>query len=623
MPAPLVRAIEVVAASNQSKPRGWDSQTQSLSTWQDSFTAIIDSSTPFLWLPGPVCDEFAKALNLTYNSTFDLYTVTDEQYQSYTANDSFSFTFTLSSLDNVDDYGSPLDVSGVVNITISSQALISTLQYPYMNEAIQYGQPAVPYFSLRRAEDNSTFIIGRSFLQETYLITQYDKGVYSIQQTLFSDQMELVTIDQPDNSPYPPPATWDYGISSGAKAGIGISTVIIAVGIIASAWICLKRRREGRGSQQDSLEGNKESSSNISVHSTKTALSRILSLISRKRQQSKSPPGTGEDSQHGLSEAPDCEIYELPAPVPPAELDGMDDAESITDTAELSSETAQNLSVYEAARRKIGRQLLGPVPEYTPPSDGSMPPAEKAGAVASVPPQDMLPSPISPNSRSPGGMDSNGNSLPYSLPSPVTPRGDGSSRGGDDPSTLGQPPDAERMNRSYSNDSVSPNSPTAGSLPNSGIRFQRTPIDPSNVICLGTLPGSVNVPHRNDAQSESRDDEADPVSPATLKATFYEDSLGSNFTAEEEEEEEEEDMMARELTRIVNELQAAPNDAHGGVQQRQAHTDLAEHISVFRREANHIVQPGRPHSPGLHMPTEFIHVPQVPDKRYSWEEERS
>jgi hypothetical protein len=164
---PLVRGIEITPPDGQDAPDSWESEQLLLSEWNSSFYAIIDSTTPYLWLPESVCDQFAQALNLTYNSTFDLYTVSDDQHRAYTKDESFSLTFVLSSFDDNDNFGNPYDVSGIVNITIPLRAFVGLLQYPFMQDTIKYGDPAIPYIMLRKAQNSAAYILGRSFLQES------------------------------------------------------------------------------------------------------------------------------------------------------------------------------------------------------------------------------------------------------------------------------------------------------------------------------------------------------------------------------------------------------------------------------------------------------------------------
>lgn len=652
MPRPLVRAVEVVAG-NSSKPSGWPAPTQLLSSWDTSFTAILDSSTPFLWLPDSVCDAFAAALSLTYNSTFDLYTIDNEQYNRFLQPDSFTFNFVFSSLDNTDDFGYPLDVPGVVNISISSRAFVGALRYPFMNGAIPYGDPAVPYFSLRRAGNESLFILGRSFLQESYLITEYDRAKYSIHQALFSDQADILPIERPATSPYPPPANTNgaHHLTRAEMAGTAVSAIAGSLVVLLVGLLFWRRSRLRNKKRPASVEENKGSTSSVSMHSGQRPLSSLWSIVARKKR-SQATPSVGPDKaekgeQH--AEVPDHQIYELPAPPAPAELDGSNDVDPVLDGGELncadSATITQQAAQYERARRRMERQLRGPVPAYTPPADDAMPPPDKTTHAEQ-------PSPMSPPRSA--ATESNGGSLPYALPSPVTPR-DGSSRSDDFPSGMTAADLAllrsSGLTRSCSGPSGQPESP-AGSrstarpeltrsnshgsaspvillgrrpLPPSAVRLQRRPIDPSNVICLGRLHGrnsSLGGPVLPTGGAQVQ-----PAYPSSV------DSLGSNYT-------EEEERIIQEMMKFVDNQGRAetltgpppppPSPPSPPAQDAEAQHHHHEARADARPAPSLAVPRNRPEprddddppGPGTIDPgAELIHVPQMAPQRYSWEEE--
>lgn len=635
IPSAFVRGLEVTTDEGQTTSDDWDSDTQILTEWNNSFTAKIDSSTPYLWLPDSVCDRFAEALGLHYNDTFDLYTVTDDQYQTYSQEKAFSFTFTFSSIDNSDDFGSPLDVPGVVNITIPSRAFISLLGYPFMDDAIEYGDPAVPYFSLRRAQ-NSSFIIGRSFLQESYLITKYDEGVFSLHEALFSETPDLITIKRPDNSPYPGPPAVDHKFTTAQMAGIAVAVVIFVVLVLMAGWYVWRRKKRSSSDSVAVLEANKDSTSSLSPDTPRTPISRILSKIAR-RKRSRKPI---EEEKQQPSEAPDSEIYELPAPVPPAELDGGGDDHSDNGETELGLENTQTSSAYEQARRKLDRQLRGPVPEYTPPASGALPPPEKT--FHDMGPADSRrtfeqPSPVSSPTRSPHGADGDSNSLPMSLPSPLSPTGDDASRWEEGSSSnTGSAPrlpypiitttssgpklalpmsatsGATPMSRSNSDNSVSPISPQSVSLPSSSGALQRTPIDPSKVVCLGPLPENVQLPIHNSPPrlpADLRNLHLPDTKSSSHRST---DSLGSNFTDDEER-------MVQEMTRQQRSQSVNGTDRNG--RRRPQPSLQTQGHAIRRHQSDRTADPDTPHSQErIDSGTELIHVPQMAAKRYSWEE---
>ncbi|KAH6688046.1 aspartic peptidase domain-containing protein [Plectosphaerella plurivora] len=422
-PQVLVRGISVSAPEDGRPPVGWSSTTRQLSNMTTRFEAI-----------------FAAALGLTYNSTFDLYTINNTQFDDLLGS-SFSFTFSLSSFDNSDDFSNnPLSVPGVVNITITAAAFAQVLRYPFRDGVIPYGAPSVPYFPLRRTNstDNSTasFIIGRAFLQEAYMIVRYDSGVFSLHESLYPEQsltdLAIVDIDQPDNSPYPPPAG-DNDVPQGSKSlGTGqivgiVVGVIAAVLVVLAAWFCYRRRKQAR---KNASGHNAKEGSSSSIHSgdASTPMAKLMSrMVGRsrsKRVQVHEAPGSVAQPTEVGAEAGHA-VYELPAPMGPTELDASNDTSSITGDTELGTDNSHTMSAYEAARLKLAKELQGPVPPYSPPENPADHPvlmekgSYEVSPITTLRPSDGHPSPLS----SPTSGE-NSNSFPGSLPSPMSQRDD-------------------------------------------------------------------------------------------------------------------------------------------------------------------------------------------------------
>ncbi|KFA49043.1 hypothetical protein S40293_06190 [Stachybotrys chartarum IBT 40293] len=538
MPRPLVRGIEVYARNEDAVPDHWTSRNSIVSDFNGSFVALIDSTTPYLWLPDAVCDRFAEALSLTYNSTLDLYTITDDVYDEFMRADAFSFTFSLSSPDISNDLGSPLDVPGVVNITLSTRALLGLVQYPYMDGALNYGDPAVPYFSLRRTPENSTFIIGRAFLQESYLITRYDEQLYSIHQALFPDDpvadAQLESILQPPDSGLPAPAKRKLEndeLTDAQKAGISVGVILGLISTVSLLWYFLYYRRRIVRSKVGIISPTghgKDFESSVTPTTPISGISRMLSMGSQEDKNSHStrvgtaaveeaiqtPLETSHSvSSQGPHEAPNSEIHELPALeapkeldaeiVPPIELEASDTSGSYDTMDDFDAANVKSMTAYEISRRFIEKQLQGPLPAYSPPTDGSFPLPEKSNPFAA-------PREQQPESRPGEGprallgansltqehtswmSPSPGNSL--RSPSPVSPWGDFS---GVELSTLTGPdsvynPTTEfTPSNSYASTSRAPEPAGFVLMPPPAAR--RSTIDANNIICLGPLTENVQL----------------------------------------------------------------------------------------------------------------------------------
>ncbi|KAF4442524.1 hypothetical protein F53441_11722 [Fusarium austroafricanum] len=622
---PMVRGIQITPTGGQDVSSSWESQQPLLSQWNSSFFAIIDSSTPYLWLPDEVCDQFAKALNLTYNKTFELYTISDDQYRAYTKDKSLNLTFVLSSFDNNDNFGDPYGVSGIVNITVPIRAFVGLLQYPFMPDTIQYGDPAIPYFMLRKAKNSASYILGRSFLQESYLITKYDEGVFSIHQALFPDEpstsSQLVAIKQSDDSPYPPPHAEDAekGLSGGRVVGIGVGVGLGVFAVCATAlfvWLYCRRKRKRAAKSSSQSTEDQDPTPDTGSPSPKSPLVLLFLKILRRNSSAQQAKDDADDRKK-VAEAPDTQIHEMSAPLPIAELDG-DDGMSWNDDTEFGTDSTQNRSAYEIARRKMGKQLQGPVPTYTPPADGTEVPPEKAiyqPNPANGPPVALQLSPSASLTDRQG--DSNTNSIP--LPSPMTPGFDVNGRPIEVPSPMAIMP------VSPTNDSISlPHSPlspasdhhTINSMAMGGPQsdqesdspsnpsnvlqqrpVQPTPIDPSKVVFLGALPK--NTRFSRHAAPQNAMDENRQATDASSHRHGSVDTLGSNFTVEEE----------RQSVEGSRHLDLGTNDSFfDTTRDHTQHRPSADQPDTSRSQER--INPGE----------DLVHVPQLAERRYSWEQ---
>ncbi|KAI0484711.1 acid protease [Xylariaceae sp. FL0804] len=555
-PEALVRSIIASVSDVDKAPTAWSSSSIPLSYFNESVTALIDSSTPYLWLPPVICDRFAAAFNLTWNETFGLYLYTDnEGLEAYRSAPDLSLTFTLTSQDNTNDFGQPLDVAGVVNITISGDAFIQALSYPFMN-LIEYEAPAVPYFPLKRAENGSQVILGRSFLQETYLITNYERSTFSVHQAKFPENpltnTSLVTMAYTENSIYPgPPSGHNQKKGLTETQIIGIVLAICVPIIVALVAFSLKRRKRTRLPQESAMTAGtattyyddwKEEGYIEEPDFPRSPVSRFLSRVVNGHSKKTHTSETG-NAVHEVSADASHERYELPTQLGPAELDAGDTMSSTWGTESQEGFEGKH-DAYTMSSQYQERPMEIFVPQYV------------SGATAHRRLSGYLDNP-SPTTSSTQDNRSN------RCPSPMTPGSDWASL--DLTSAMGGITPAQALSKSASNpnmlytppspesrSSAGPDSPTRPassdeSAPSYGASlmppqpsFQRTPIDPARVICLGPLPNNVSLPgsqpgsrapnvsgHRLSALHSP------PFAPMHRRESTTE-TLGSNFTIEEE-----------------------------------------------------------------------------------------
>lgn len=226
----------------------WSQDPLSLLSSAQSQLFTIDSSTPFLWLPEKVCDAFALALNLTYNDTLQLYLYSNGTDPSALADWNMTFSFTLADLP-----GS----SRTVEITLPYDAFNHQLSFPFPPLNNTVSSPPVNYFPVRKASNNTQYTIGRVLLQEAYLAVDYERNNFSISQAKFANDaltnVNLVSITRPANSSFPGPVTSSAGgLSTGAKAGIGVGVAVLLIAITGLATFFYFRRKRSQATTEKS-----------------------------------------------------------------------------------------------------------------------------------------------------------------------------------------------------------------------------------------------------------------------------------------------------------------------------------------------------------------------------------
>ena len=110
---------------------------------------FVDSTVPHIWLPRDSCTLFEEAFGITYNATIERYLVNDTLHtQMQHQNASVSFVL----------------VNSVSNESVN-------IVFPYASFDLEIGMPFVDttqkYFPLRRADNESQYTLGRTFLQES------------------------------------------------------------------------------------------------------------------------------------------------------------------------------------------------------------------------------------------------------------------------------------------------------------------------------------------------------------------------------------------------------------------------------------------------------------------------
>ncbi|KAF1921484.1 aspartic peptidase domain-containing protein [Ampelomyces quisqualis] len=211
-----------------------DVEQGSTSFTDRGFSAIIDSTLPYLVLPGYICDRFIEKFGLTFDNTTALYTVNStvhERNQQQNATVAFKIS------------AQPQDSSTSTTIVFPYEAFFLQASDPIFS-------PSQYYFPIRKSS-NGYNILGRSFLQEAYIVVDYERANFTVAPAaVFSGAIpseELVTIY---NTTYVPPkgapSSGKGGLSAGAIAGIVIGIIAVFLLIGGGAFLYHRRRRDAR-----------------------------------------------------------------------------------------------------------------------------------------------------------------------------------------------------------------------------------------------------------------------------------------------------------------------------------------------------------------------------------------
>lgn len=191
----------------------------------------IDSTISEMWLPDAICDDFANNLGLIYDNSTQLYLM-NSTIREQLLNSAPEFTFTVS------DSGWS---NQTINIVLPYAAFDLQVQYPYYNSSTSY-------FPIRRAANETQYVLGRTFLQEAYVIVDWERRNFTIGQSLHVDGVSnnVVSILPPGVEVSASSQT----LSTGAIAGIAVGGAAVLAIAIGAIWL-LWRRRKRRNAVQD------------------------------------------------------------------------------------------------------------------------------------------------------------------------------------------------------------------------------------------------------------------------------------------------------------------------------------------------------------------------------------
>lgn len=178
-------------------------------------------------------------------------------------------------------------------------------EYPIVNNQTRY-------FPLRQAQNDTQYTLGRAFLQDAYVIADYDRSNFSVSQAVFpngSNTQQIVAIRRPNDSlPLP---THQKPLSTDDLVGVILAAVVSSSIITATivTYIVRKRTKKhasktisgGKGIDKAELKGTEN------AHCLEMPVAEPKELIE------------GETQRPELPAQPRFPVYEMPEP--PTELE--------------------------------------------------------------------------------------------------------------------------------------------------------------------------------------------------------------------------------------------------------------------------------------------------------------
>ncbi|KAL8736444.1 MAG: hypothetical protein Q9166_000236 [cf. Caloplaca sp. 2 TL-2023] len=290
----LLVSIQAISVTNSKGP------SQLLT--QGMF-ALVDSTVPHIWLPAPACDAFEAAFGIEFDPITNLYLVNDDQHDAMIKQEA-EVTFQL---------GTSINGGDIINIKL-----------PYASFDLEARPPLVKsqrrYFPLRRAKDETQYTLGRTFLQEAFIIVDYDNNKFSISQAQYTQgQPSHIVVTSAegstnatatDSTPETPPLTKTSshksgGIGTGAIAGIAAAIIILA--LLAAAYCLWRFRLKKSWEAKKKIKGKAELEDNSEPKGVHEAYGK------RRLSEASSQGDTTKGAKVGVNEVPQT---------PPVELEG-------------------------------------------------------------------------------------------------------------------------------------------------------------------------------------------------------------------------------------------------------------------------------------------------------------
>jgi hypothetical protein len=319
----------------------------------------LESNRPFIYLPPEVCDQISNMLGLDYNKKLDFYLVSNQTYTRLTNTIQPNLTFSITPITRSNNPVPP------VNITLPYTSLILKLDYPFAD----YSKPTW-YVPIRAATNPKQYVLGRTFLQNAYLVSDYERQSFSIHEAkleapvgpvpllrnISAQNLNVSTLDSWRINTRDSRLGKETSLSKLAIVGIAIGSIVTVL-LVTLLFSCLWRRRRakameirGDGDSDRVYEVSEKSAAHELAIEKPPQLHEADSSAVYEIPDSATRTTGMTNSGSTLTEMPDASISE-PFEMPDSSTTSAQSSGSSNDTSKSSHQGSNNIPSSRNNRR--------------------------------------------------------------------------------------------------------------------------------------------------------------------------------------------------------------------------------------------------------------------------------
>ncbi|OAL56714.1 acid protease [Pyrenochaeta sp. DS3sAY3a] len=206
--------------------------------------SYITTLVPDIWLPESVCLSFVRAFNLQFDRAGNTFFI-DGTGHEMNLNNNPIVTFHIG----------PGFSGGNVSINMP----YSNFQLAFKASDRNLSTGAIYRFPIRRASDNSEYVLGRAFLQSAYLSADYERNIFNLSQAIYPSSatkaniVPILPVDMIQVNPGTDSGNSSNKLSTGVIAGIAVGGAGGLALIVGIAFL-LHRRKKDKKAKSHELE---------------------------------------------------------------------------------------------------------------------------------------------------------------------------------------------------------------------------------------------------------------------------------------------------------------------------------------------------------------------------------